>query len=132
MPYRLFISHSWSYSERYNAMVALLNSVPNFYYQNYSVPETKAFGIMAKSKMEDELRQQIRPVQCMIVIGGMWFNHSDWIKFEMSYARDLGKRILAVRPRSAKVMPTEVVLGADRVVNWNSYSITGAIRDLCG
>lgn len=56
MPTRLFISHSWSYSDRYNAMVNLLNNRPYFNFTNFSVPETKAFGPMARYKMEDELR----------------------------------------------------------------------------
>ena len=32
MTYNLFISHSWSYSENYNALLGLLNKAPNFTY----------------------------------------------------------------------------------------------------
>jgi hypothetical protein len=56
-------------------MVKLLNNRPYFSWINYSVPETKAFGPMAKRKMEEELREQIRPVHCVIIIGGMWTNY---------------------------------------------------------
>lgn len=128
MSKRLFISHSWSYSERYLAMVNLLNNRPYFDFTNYSVPETKAFGPMANSAMKEQLRNQIRPVNCVIIIGGMWTNHSDWIQFEMDFAQSIGKPILGVRPRSARVMPLAVVAAATQVVNWNAESIISGIR----
>lgn len=130
MSTRLFISHSWSYSERYNAMVNLLNNRSYFNFTNYSVPETKAFGPMARYKMEEELRSQIRPVNCVIIIGGMWANHSDWIKFEMDFANSINKPVLGVRPRGAQVMPIAVALASDLVVNWNSDSIVAGIRQI--
>lgn len=76
---KLFISHSWNYSERYNSMVSLLNAHDTFTFSNYSVPEDKAFDDMSVSKLKDELRDQIRPVQCVVIIGGMWTSYSDWI-----------------------------------------------------
>lgn len=130
MSTRLFISHSWSYSERYNAMVNLLNNRSYFNFTNYSVPETKAFGPMARYKMEEELRGQIRPVNCVIIISGMWANHSDWIKFEMDFANSINKPVLGVRPRGAQVMPGSVVQAADLVVNWNADSIVAGIRQI--
>lgn len=130
MSTRLFISHSWSYSERYNAMVDLLNNRLYFNFTNYSVPETRAFGLMAQYEMQDELRDQIRPVNCVIIIGGMWANHSDWIEFEMDFAKSINKPILGVRPRGAQVMPVSVTLASDLVVNWNSDSIVAGIRQI--
>ncbi len=128
MSKRLFISHSWTYSERYLSMVGLLERRPFFSFTNYSVPQAKAFGPMSNAAMKEQLRNQIRPVQCVIIIGGMWTNHSDWIQFEMDFAKEIGKPILGVRPRSAKVMPYAVTSIADRVVNWNADSIVAGIR----
>ncbi|QGZ33630.1 TIR domain-containing protein [Stappia indica] len=130
MTKRLFISHSWSYSERYNSMVALLNKRPYFEWTNYSVPENKAFIGLNAAGLKEQLRRQIRPVQCVVIIGGMWTNHSDWIQFEMDFAREIQKPILGVRPRSAKVMPAAVIQASDKVVNWNSDSIVQGIREI--
>lgn len=77
MSKRLFISHSWSYSERYNSMVNLLNNRTYFPWTNYSVPVDKAFEKMNNAELKEQLRKQIRPVNCAIIIGGMWANHSD-------------------------------------------------------
>ena len=85
---------------------------------------------MNKYKMEDELRDQIRPVNCVIIIGGMWTNHSDWIKFEMDFAKSINKPILGVRPLDAQVMPEAVTLESDLVVSWNADSIVAGIRQI--
>lgn len=112
------------------SMVQLLNNRPYFDWSNYSVPETKAFGLMSDTRMKNELRDQIRPVHCVIIIGGMWTSYSGWIQFEMDFARSIGKPILGVRPRSAKVMPTAVADIANKVVNWNADSIVAGIREI--
>ena len=127
---RLFISHSWAYSERYNSMVSLLNQRQYFNWQNYSVPVAKAFDRMSQSELKEQLRRQIRPVHCVVIIGGMWTNHSDWIQFEMDFANTIDKPVLGVRPRGAKLMPRAVELGSTRVVNWNTESIVGGIREI--
>jgi len=111
-------------------MVRLLNDRPYFNWVNFSVPETKAFGLMANNTMKEELRQQIRPVNCVIIIGGMWTNYSDWIQFEMEYAGSIGKPILGVRPRGAQRMPAAVIDKANKVVSWNSESIVAGIREI--
>jgi hypothetical protein len=85
---------------------------------------------MAWYKMEEELRGQIRPVNCVIIIGGMWANHSAWIRFEMEFANSINKPVLGVRPRGAQAMPVAVAQASDLVVNWNSDSIVAGIRQI--
>ena len=126
--HNIFVSHSWNYGDRYAAMMELLYGQNYFRFRNYSVPETKAFGLMAYARMQEELRQQIRPTHCVIIIGGMWFNHSDWIQFEMDEAERMGKPILGVRPRGAQRMPVQVASRSDEVVNWNGKSIADAVK----
>lgn len=110
-------------------MVALLDGA-GFKWINYSVPETKAFGPMAQYRMKEELREQIRPVHCVIIIAGMWTNHSDWIQFEMDFAKLIDKPILGVRPRGARMMPVAVTEGSDTVVGWTAKSIVEGIRSI--
>ena len=127
---RLFISHSWSYDTAYLSMVALLNQRPYFLWSNYSVPTTKAFGPMATVTMKEELRQQIRPVHCVIIIAGMWTPYSDWIQFEMDFAQHIQKPILGVRPWGAQRMPLAVSTASTLIVNWNTDSIVSGIRQI--
>jgi hypothetical protein len=126
----LFVSHSWRYSERYSSMIGLLNSRMYFSFKNSSVPESKAFVGMNNAQLAEQLRRQIAPAQCVIVVGGMWLNHSDWIQYEINESLRMRKPILGVRPRGAKRMPLAVSNAADMVVNWNTESIVAGIRQI--
>ena len=112
-------------------MVGLLYARPNFFFKNYSVPEDKAFERMSRAQLQQQLRYQIAPTECVVIIGGMWFNHSDWIQYELSVALEFQKPVLCVRPRGAKVLPKLLTDAADHVVNWNTESIVHGIRVLC-
>lgn len=128
--YRLFISHAWSYSDRYQRAVRFLNEASNFSWSNYSVPESQAFPRMSSSQLAEEMRGQIRPVQCVIIVSGMYVNHSDWIQFEMDFAKSLGKPILGIKRWGEQRTPQRVVDCATEMVSWNSASIVSAIRRL--
>jgi len=128
--YRLFISHAWKYGDRYQRAVQFLNGANNFSWTNYSVPENKAFPRMSSAALTEEMRGQIRPVQCVIIVSGMYVNHSAWIQFEMEYAKSLNKPILGIKRWGAQRMPQSVVDCADEIVGWNSASIVAALRRL--
>lgn len=128
--YRLFISHAWSYSERYERAVKFLNEANNFSWINYSVPESDAFPRMSNAELTEAMRRQIRPTQCVVIVSGMYINHSNWIQFEMDFAKSLGKPILGIRRWGEQRTPQSVVDCADEMVSWNSASIVDAIRRL--
>ena len=126
--YRLFLSHAWSYSEGYLRIKEFLDAAPNFSYSNYSVPKDRAFEGLGRVGLEEKLRQQIRPAQAVIVLGGMYVAHSDWIQFEIDFAKSLGKPILGINPWGGQRMPTAVTLAATKIVGWNTATIVAGIR----
>ncbi|QEA37725.1 TIR domain-containing protein [Pistricoccus aurantiacus] len=128
--YRLFISHAWRYGERYERAIKFLNAAPRFSWTNYSVPVAKKFEHMSTRSLEEELRQQIRPTQCVVVLAGMYAAHSNWIQFEIDFAKFLGKPILGIIPWDAERTPTSVSLAANKMVSWNSASIVAGIREI--
>lgn len=128
--YKLFISHSWNYDTDYNRIIEFLDGANNFIYSNYSIPWERRFENLPKYKLQEELRQQIRPVEVVIILGGMYVAHSDWIQFEIDFVQSLGKPILGVQPWGAQRMPTAVQSAADEIVGWNTSSIVSAIRRL--
>lgn len=128
--YRLFISHAWGYSERYSRAVRFLNEANNFAWSNYSVPESKAFIGLNKTQLTEQLRAQIRPVQCVVIVSGMYINHSDWIQLEINFAKSISKPILGIKRWGEQRSPLAVVAAADEMVSWNSASIVAAIRRL--
>ena len=128
--YKLFISHAWKYNDDYFRLIEMLNDATNFSYSNYSVPEHDPVDDDNKTKLEEELRQQIRPVEVVVILGGMYVAYSDWIQFEIDYATALSKPILGIKPWGAQVMPKAVQGAADEIVGWNTSTIVSAIRRL--
>ena len=128
--YRIFISHAWSYNADYYQLVDRLDETRNFLYANYSVPEHDPVDANNNTKLKEELREQIRPVEVVIILGGMYVAYSDWIQFEIDFAKELNKSILGVRPWGAAKMPKAVQDAADEIVGWNTRTIVSAIRSL--
>jgi len=127
--YRLFISHAWRYHEAYDRIIDFLDNAPNFIYSNYSVPQPSGFQKMTNSELEEEIKQQIRPVETVVVLGGIYVSYSKWIQFEIDYAKSLMKPIIGIQPWGSERTPQSVRDAANIVVGWNTASIVKAIRD---
>ena len=132
--YDLFISHAWKYGYEYDKLVNLLDNAPNFHYRNYSAPSEKPLSnldgspVNTSKEIKDAIRRKINPVNCVVVISGMYYNHREWMQFEIDYAIEKGKPIVAVKPYGNVNVPAEILHSADIVVNWSTNSIVDAIR----
>jgi hypothetical protein len=124
--YKVFISHVWHRSEHYQRVVDWLNEAPNFVWTNLSVPEHNP--IHDTNQLEYELRGQMRPADVFLILGGMYATRSEWIDFELSFARRIGRPIIGIKPWGAQVMPIAVTNVASVIVGWNGGSIVQAIR----
>jgi hypothetical protein len=125
--YKVFISHVWHRGEHYQRVVEWLNEAPYFRWQNLSVPEHDP--IHNADQLQYELRNQMRPADVFLILGGMYATRSDWIDFELSFARRTGRPIIGIRPWGAQVMPVAITNAATEVVGWNGAGIVKAIRD---
>ena len=128
--YKIFISHAWQYNADYNQLVNRLDETRNFLYANYSVPEHNPVDAYNNTKLKEELREQIRPVEVVIILGGTYVASSDWIQFELDFAKHLNKPILGVRPWGTVKIPDAVQDAADEIVGWNAPTIVSAIQRL--
>jgi len=128
LTYKLFISHAWNYHDDYDRLVKLLKEASLFNHANYSVPKDDKFGKMSKAELQEELRQQIRPVNCFLALGGVYMSYSDWIQFELDFAVSLGKPIIGIKPWGNTNVSTAVSSVSKEVVGWNTDSIVAAIR----
>jgi len=130
--YNLFISHAWTYADDYNRLVNLLNNAPYFRWKNFSCPRhdpaVDPRTEVGKSKLIQELRNQIRPVHCVIILSGMYVSYSYWIQKEIEIAREYNKPIIGIKPWGADRVPTLVRETAKEVVGWNTESIISAIK----
>ncbi len=130
--YDIFISHAWRYADEYYRLKNLLDAATYFKYRNYSVPEhdpvVEPGGIIAQARLEGLLDAQIRPVQCVLVIAGMYAAHRFWMDKEIGFAQSYNKPIIGVIPWGQERIPQSVQFAAHEMVGWNTDSIVDAIR----
>lgn len=126
--YDLFISHAWAYNEDYYRLERMLKEAPYFYFRNYSVPQHDGFGQMTNQQLREALIRQIRPVNAVLILAGMYVNHKYWIQQEIEMAEALVKPIIGIIPWGQERIPIEVQKVSDTMVNWNTSSIVNAIR----
>ena len=123
----LFISHAWKYDEHYWKVVNCFNAESRFLWKNYSVP--KHDSCKDVNKLEECLLNQMRPSSAIIILGGMYVSHSDWIDYEIDKAVEMNKIIIGVKPWGQEKIPKRLKDNADIIVGWNSSSIIKAVRD---
>jgi hypothetical protein len=130
--YDIFISHAWRHNDDYYRLEALLKAAPNFQYRNFSVPTHDPLvnpgTRIGQQRLEELLDRQIRPIQCLLVIAGMYAAHRFWIDKEIGLAQSYNKPIIGVAPWGQERLPQSVQFAAHDFVRWNTDSVVGAIR----
>jgi hypothetical protein len=130
--YDLFISHAWKYNDDYYRLVSLLDDASNFKYRNYSVPKHDPVidpnTLIGKRQLTAALDKQIKPVNCVLIIAGMYGAHREWIQAEIDIAKSYGKPIIGIIPRGQEKTPLIVQSAAKEMVGWNTNSIVDSIR----
>ncbi len=130
--YDLFVSHAWTYNQAYYKLIDLLDTAPNLYFRNYSVPShdpvldpNSSYG---RDKLTRALDAQIRPVNCVVIISGMYATYRYWIDKEIEIAKRYSKPIIGLVPWGQLRTPLNVQRAASEMVRWNASSIVSAIR----
>lgn len=128
--YDLFLSHVWrrQQNSEYYRLVSLLNDASLFYWRNYSVPEHDPLGTKTDKQLRDALTRQIRPVNCVLIVSGMYVSYRKWIQEEIDIAKDYGKPIIGIIPLGQQRVPTEVQNVALEMVGWRKTSVVSAVR----
>ncbi|TNF50504.1 MAG: nuclease [Bacteroidetes bacterium] len=130
--YDLFLSHAWGHNIHYYKLEEMLRQTPYFKWRNYSVPIHDPLinpnHPVGKSRLLGMLENQVRPVNCVLIIGGMYATYSEWIMKEIEIAQYYKKPIVGIYPWGQQRMPLVVQNAAHEIVGWNSQSIVGAIR----
>ena len=132
--HRLFISHSWAYSDAYDKLVDLLNKRPYFSYMNYSVPKYDPVHTNGTDReLYEAIKNKISQCHVVIILAGVYSSHSKWINKEIKIANNeflKPKRILAIEPWASQKTSRIVKDNADIIAKWNTESIVSAIREL--
>lgn len=129
---KLFISHSWTYTDAYDKLCSLLNGAPYFKYANYSVPKDDPIHNASNARaLRAAIKRQMTPCQIVLIMAGKYATYSKWINEEIDIAkRDFNKPLLAITPWGAQQISSVVRNNADLIVKWNTSSIVNGIRAL--
>ena len=132
--YNLFISHSWTYKDQYERLVALLQARGYFGWRNCSVPKDDPLHTNGTYRdLYNAIKNQISPSSVVLILAGVYSSYSKWIDKEIHIAQNefhTPKPILAIEPRGSENTSTKVKEAADIIVRWNTESIVSAIREL--
>ncbi|MFW9924936.1 MAG: TIR domain-containing protein [Candidatus Thorarchaeota archaeon] len=127
---RLFISHSWDYSDEYVELVNFLRNLTEFNFYNYSVPKHNPLKADNDKELLTELCEQLRGCHILVVLATMRPSYSDWIQKEILIANVYGKPVLAIKPKKQKRISSFLITYSDKIVPWNTRSIRKAINEL--
>jgi hypothetical protein len=129
--YRLFISHSWAYSDAFEKLVGIFNEHPNFQWTDYSVPKNDPIhDAPSTTALYEAIKRQMAPVNCVVILAGVYSTYSKWINKEIEIAKKVySKPVIAIEPWASEKTSKIVKDNADEIVKWQSASIVRAIRE---
>jgi len=129
--YRLFISHSWSYSDAYEKILEFLEQEKICFY-DHSVPKDDPIHTNGSDKeLEEAIEAKIKGVSGVIILAGVYATYSKWINKEIKIAKKYNKPIIAVKHWGAQKVSQVVKDNADELVAWQALSIANAIKKWC-
>jgi hypothetical protein len=128
-PIRIFVTHAFASHPDYHRVFEYLESSPNFFYVNCSNPDNPPVS-GGKEAIKEELRNQIKLAEVVIVLSSLYVENEYWATYEMDAAQAMNLPLVAVEPfgTGAKV-PAEVLKRANAVVEWNERRIIDAVRE---
>ena len=127
--YRIFISHSWTYSKAYDKVEDFLRQEDVEFY-NHSVPKDDPVHTNGSDKqLYDAIDAKIKGCSCVIILAGVYASYSKWINKEIEIAQKYGKPIIAVQPWGAERTSLAVKNASDVIVGWNAKSVADAVRN---
>jgi hypothetical protein len=126
--YKIFISHSWSYTEDLEALQKLLNA--RGYFNVTFLEATKKTPIDSENAayVKTVLKARILQSDIVLALAGVYATHSDWMIWELETAKANNIPIVGVIPRGQERISTEVYSRSIVDVKWNTESIVDAIR----
>ena len=127
---KIFISHCWNYGDDYDTLKDWINNAPYYSFADYSISADKKLVGLTNRQLIDAIKERISQCSVFIVPTAVYSSCSDWLKFEVQTAGNMGKPILAVIPWGQRQNSVLVTTCADKTVGWNSSSVIEGIKEL--
>ena len=124
----VFAAHAFEESFDYLRVFEFLESVDRFFYINVSKPENipESGGLQA---IKDELIEQIKVSEAVIILASVYDDRSDIVKFIMDVAEANNKGMIAIRRFGSDAeIPAEMIERCQENIEWNDREIADALR----
>ena len=125
--YKIFISHSWSYSSDLTDLQNLLNSRGYFNVEFTEASKDVPINSTNATYIKAKLRAKISTSDVVLALAGIYASHSDWMPWELDTAKSLGIPIIGVIPRGQERISQEVYSRSVVDVKWSTESIVETI-----
>ena len=126
--YKIFISHSWSYTEDLEALQKLLNTRGYFNVEFLEATKKTPINSISAPYVKTVLKGKILKSDIVLALAAIYATHSDWMIWELETAKANNIPIVGVIPRGQERISTEVSSRSIVDVRWNTESIVDAIR----
>jgi hypothetical protein len=126
-PVKLFVGHVWEADEDHLRVFEFLEGARNFYYLNYAAPERRPGA--DKEAQREELRRQIAPVECVILLASHHRRAPDLVEFQANYAKAADKPVILITSFGATTIISKALQSlADETIDWSERDLVDAIR----
>lgn len=126
-PVRVFVSHLFERHSDYLRVFEYLESREKFLYRNVSDPDRMPQG--GKEALKDELRNQIKAAEVMVLPVSIYELNPELVTFQMDCAGAFSIPIIGVKSFGETVVIQKLVLErAADIVEWNARTLVDALR----
>ena len=126
--YKIFISHSWSYTEDLVALQNLLNLRGYFNVQFLEASKKTPINSEHAPYVKTVLKNRIVNSDIVLALAGVYAAYSDWMIWELDTALANRIPIVGVIPRGQIRVSAEVRSRSKEDIRWWTESIVAAIR----
>ena len=108
----------------------LLENRGYFHVNFMETPPHDPINSINSTYVKSVIRGHLRNSDVVIGMAGVYASYSEWMKWELDTAIELGKPILGVIPWGQVNVSSVIQTRAKELVRWNTESIVDAIRKL--
>lgn len=102
---RIYICHSFRDSKSYKRIVKKLKLAENYHVWNHSIPRHKQKVVETEDELREAFKSQMRGCSHIFVLATSDLPRKSYVKMEIEVAQELGKRIIAIRPKGSTYVP---------------------------
>ena len=127
-PIRVFVTHAFASQPDYHRVFEYLESSPNFFYRNCSVPDHPP-QTGGKEALKEEYRTQMKTAEVVVVLSSLYLDNEYWTTYQMDVAQANSLPLVVMEPFGVSMkVPAELAKRAAEVIGWDGRLIVDAIR----